>query len=99
MDRPRTRPGDRRPEAGPAAPVTAAGQAVCGHRRHRGAHDLQGDRGPGGEGRGRAGRTREVKLAVFFNRDRLDKDGYRVRDRDSSSVIAKVEPPQSSMAW
>jgi hypothetical protein len=31
---------------------------------------------------GRAG-TREVKLAVFFTQDKLDDDGYPVRDRDS----------------
>jgi hypothetical protein len=40
---------------------------------------------------GRA-RTREVKLAVFFTQDRLDKDGYPVRDRNSASVIATFEP-------
>ena len=40
---------------------------------------------------GRA-RTREVKLAVFFTQDKLDKDGYPVRDRDSTSVIATFEP-------
>jgi len=40
---------------------------------------------------GRA-RTREVKLAVFFTQDRLDKDGYPIRDRDSTSVIATFEP-------
>ena len=38
----------------------------------------------GREGKGEDGRarTREVKLAVFFTQDRLDKDGYPVRDRD-----------------
>jgi hypothetical protein len=48
----------------------------------------------GREGKGEDGRarTREVKLAVFFTQDRLDKDGYPVRDRDSSSVIATFEP-------
>jgi len=40
---------------------------------------------------GRA-RTREVKLAVFFTQDRLDKDGYPVRDRASTSVITTFEP-------
>jgi hypothetical protein len=52
-----------------------------------------------GETAGRAGkgedgraRTREVKLAVFFTQDKLDKDGYPVRDRDSASVIATFEP-------
>ena len=48
----------------------------------------------GREGKGEDGRarTREVKLAVFFTQDRLDKDGYPVRDRDSASVIATFEP-------
>ena len=48
----------------------------------------------GREGKGEDGRarTREVKLAVFFTQDRLGKDGYPVRDRDSSSVIATFEP-------
>ena len=46
------------------------------------------------EGKGEDGRarTREVKLAVFFTQDKLDKDGYPVRDRDSSSYIATFEP-------
>jgi hypothetical protein len=48
----------------------------------------------GREGKGEDGRarTREVKLAVFFAQDRLDDDGYPVRDRDSSSYIATFEP-------
>ena len=48
----------------------------------------------GREGKGEDGRarTREVKLAVFFTQDTLDKDGYPVRDRDSSSVISTFEP-------
>ena len=46
------------------------------------------------EGKGEDGRarTREVKLAVFFTQDRLDDEGYPVRDRDSASVIATFEP-------
>jgi hypothetical protein len=48
----------------------------------------------GRDGKGEDGRarTREVKLAVFFTQDKLDKDGYPVRDHDSSSVIATFEP-------
>jgi hypothetical protein len=48
----------------------------------------------GRDGKGEDGRarTREVKLAAFFTQDKLDKDGYPVRDRDSSSVIATFEP-------
>jgi hypothetical protein len=45
-----------------------------------------------GKGEDARARTREVKLAVFFTQDRLDKDGYPVRDRASSSVIATFEP-------
>jgi hypothetical protein len=40
---------------------------------------------------GRA-RTREVKLAVFFTQDKLDKHGYPVRDRGSESYLATFEP-------
>ena len=48
----------------------------------------------GRDGKGEDGRarTREVKLAVFFTQDKLDKEGYPIRDRDSSSVIATFEP-------
>jgi hypothetical protein len=45
-----------------------------------------------GKGEDGRARTREVKLAVFFTQDKLDKDGYPVRDRDSASVIATFEP-------
>jgi hypothetical protein len=48
----------------------------------------------GRDGKGEDGRarTREVKLAVFFTQDKLGKDGYPVRDRASTSVIATFEP-------
>jgi hypothetical protein len=48
----------------------------------------------GREGKGEDGRarTREVKLAVYFTQDKLDTDGYPVRDRASTSVIATFEP-------
>jgi hypothetical protein len=48
----------------------------------------------GREGKSEDGRarTREVKLAVFFTQDKLDDDGYPVRDRNSTSVIATFEP-------
>ena len=48
----------------------------------------------GREGKGQDGRarTREVKLAVFFTQDKLDQDGYPVRDRSSTSIIATFEP-------
>jgi len=48
---------------------------------------------------GRA-RTREVKLAVFFTQDKVNDEGYPVRDRDSSSYVATFEPQNSgSLAW
>ena len=53
------------------------------------ARETAGRDGKGEDGRAR---TREVKLAVFFTQDRLDKDGYPVRDRSSTSVIATFEP-------
>ena len=53
------------------------------------AKETAGRDGKGEDGRAR---TREVKLAVFFTQDRLDKDGYPVRDRASTSVIATFEP-------
>jgi hypothetical protein len=48
----------------------------------------------GRDGKGEDGRarTREVKMAVFFTQDRLDDEGYPVRDRASSSYIATFEP-------
>jgi hypothetical protein len=51
--------------------------------------ETAGREGKGDDGRAR---TREVKLAVFFTQDKLDKDGYPVRDRASTSVIATFEP-------
>jgi len=53
------------------------------------AKETAGRQGKGEDGRAR---TREVKLGVFFTQDKLDKDGYPVRDRDSASVIATFEP-------
>jgi hypothetical protein len=53
------------------------------------AKETAGRDGKGEDGRAR---TREVKLAVFFTQDKLDKDGYPVRDRASASVIATFEP-------
>jgi hypothetical protein len=51
--------------------------------------EAEGRDGKGDDGRAR---TREVKLAVFFTQDKLDADGYPVRDRASSSYIATFEP-------
>jgi hypothetical protein len=53
------------------------------------AREAAGRAGKGEDGRAR---TREVKLAVFLTQDKLDKDGYPVRDRASASVIATFEP-------
>jgi hypothetical protein len=54
--------------------------------------ETAGRQGKGEDGRAR---TREVKLAVFFTQDKLDDDGYPVRDRASSSVIATFEPARA----
>ena len=53
------------------------------------AKETAGRDGKGEDGRAR---TREVKLAVFFTQDKVDDEGYPVRDRDSSSYIATFEP-------
>ena len=53
------------------------------------ARETAGRDGKGEDGRAR---TREVKLAVFFTQDKLGKDGYPVRDRASTSIIATFEP-------
>ena len=51
--------------------------------------EAEGRDGKGEDGRAR---TREVKMAVFFTQDKLDDEGYPVRDRASSSYIATFEP-------
>jgi len=51
--------------------------------------ETAGRQGKGEDGRAR---TREVKMAVFFTQDKVDDEGYPVRDRASSSYIATFEP-------
>jgi hypothetical protein len=51
--------------------------------------ETAGRQGKGEDGRAR---TREVKMAVFFTQDKVDREGYPVRDRASSSYIATFEP-------
>ena len=48
----------------------------------------------GRDGKGEDGRarTREAKMAVFFTQDKVNDEGYPVRDRASSSYIATFEP-------
>jgi hypothetical protein len=48
----------------------------------------------GREGKSEDGRarTREARLAAFFTQDKLNDEGYPVRDRSSSSYIATFEP-------
>jgi hypothetical protein len=53
------------------------------------AKETAGRDGKGQDGRAR---TREVKLAVFFTQDKVNDEGYPVRDRDSASYIATFEP-------
>jgi hypothetical protein len=51
--------------------------------------EAEGRDGKGEDGRAR---TREVKMAVFFTQDKVDGEGYPVRDQGSSSYIATFEP-------
>ena len=53
------------------------------------ARETAGRQGKGEDGRAR---TREVKLGVFFTQDKLDEDGYPVRDKATTSIIATFEP-------
>jgi hypothetical protein len=53
------------------------------------AKEAAGRDGKGEDGRAR---TREVKLAVFFTQDKIDDEGYPVRDPGSSSYLATFEP-------
>ncbi len=53
------------------------------------AKEAAGRDGKGEDGRAR---TREVKLAVFFTQDKVDEDGYPVRDPGSSSYLATFAP-------
>ena len=53
------------------------------------ARETAGRDGKGQDGRAR---TREVKLGVFFTQDKVNDEGYPVRDRDSCSYIATFEP-------
>ena len=52
----------------------------------------KGTTGREGKGEDSRARTREVKMAVFFTQDKVDDEGYPVRDRASSSYIATFEP-------
>ena len=71
----------------PLPPVAAAGQALRRHRRHRRAHDLEGDRRAGtARAKTAAPAPARSSSACFFTQDKLDEDGYPVRDRDSSSL-------------
>ena len=53
------------------------------------ARETAGRAGKGEDGRAR---TREAKLAVFFTQDKVDDDGYPIRDPRSSSYLATFEP-------
>jgi hypothetical protein len=53
------------------------------------AKETAGRAGKGEDGRAR---TREVKLGVFFTQDKVNDEGYPVRDKDSCSYIATFEP-------
>jgi hypothetical protein len=53
------------------------------------ARETAGRAGKGEDGRAR---TREAKLAVFFTQDKVNDDGYPIRDPRSSSYLATFEP-------
>jgi hypothetical protein len=53
------------------------------------ARETAGRDGKGQDGRARA---REVKLGVFFTQDKVNDEGYPVRDKDSCSYIATFQP-------
>jgi len=53
------------------------------------ARETAGRDGKGEDGRAR---TREVKLGVFFTQDKVNDEGYPVRDKDSCSYIVTFEP-------
>ena len=59
--------------------------------------ETYGRSGKGDDGRAR---TREVKLAVFFTQDKLDKDGYPVRGpKTLTATSPPSSPPARSPAW
>lgn len=51
--------------------------------------------GRAGKGEGGRARTREVKLAALFTQSRLDDDGYPIRDPDSTSYLATLDPVET----
>ena len=75
-------PPSPRPDKLYAAAIDGTGVPVT-------AEEAAGRDGKGDDGRAR---TREVKLAVFFTQDKVDEDGYPVRDPGSSSYLATFEP-------
>ena len=60
------------------------------------AKETAGRAGKGEDGRAR---TREVKMAVFFTQDKLDADGYPVRDRALPATSQPSSPPPRSGTW
>jgi hypothetical protein len=55
--------------------------------------------GRAGKGEDGRARTREVKLAVFFTQDKVDDEGYPVRDRSPPASSPPSSPPARSRAW
>lgn len=54
--------------------------------------ETAGRAGKGPDGRAR---TREVKLAALFTQTRTDADGYPIRDPDSTSYVATLDPVET----
>ena len=58
--------------------------------------ETAGRDGKGDDGRAR---TREVKMAVFFTQDKVNDDGYPVRDSTRPATSPPSSPPPRSSAW
>lgn len=74
---------------GPATPVAKLYVAVDGTGIPAVPADTAGREGKGPD---RRAHTREVKLGVVFTQTTTDDEGYPIRDPDSSSYVATLEP-------
>jgi len=74
---------------GPTTPVAKLYVAVDGTGIPAVPADTAGRKGKDPDGRAH---TREVKLGVVFTQSAVDDDGFPIRDPDSSSYVATLEP-------
>ena len=74
---------------GPVTPVAKWYRAVDGTGIPAVPADTAGRKGKGPDGRAH---TREVKLGVVFTQTTTDDEGFPIRDPDSSSYVATLEP-------